>query len=61
MMVEMYTRTRRFKDCVNAFISAGFVFPKEALPAVLIDDAGKIKELIASNPGIFTGTYSLFN
>lgn len=61
MMVEMYTRTPRFKDCVKAFINAGLKFEDEALLAVLIDDAGKLEEVISSDPAIVSKTWSLFN
>jgi hypothetical protein len=61
MMVEMYTRTPRFKDCVQAFIDNGLDFEDKALLAVLIDDAGELEEIIKSDPSIVTKTYSFFN
>jgi hypothetical protein len=60
-MVEMYTRTPRFKDCVITFINAGLQFEDDALLAVLIDDAAKLETMISSDPAIITKTYSLFN
>ncbi|SHN00314.1 ankyrin repeat domain-containing protein [Mucilaginibacter sp. OK098] len=61
MMIEMYTRTPRFKDCVKAFINAGLQFEDKALLAVFIDDAEGLKELIDGDAAIVSKTYSLFN
>src|ERR1700754_786758 len=61
MMVEMYTRTPRFKDCVQAFINAGLEFEDKALLAVLIDDAPKLEELITHDPVLVSKTYALHN
>ncbi|WPU93558.1 ankyrin repeat domain-containing protein [Mucilaginibacter sabulilitoris] len=61
-MVEMYSRGPRFKDCVQVFIDAGLDFEDQALLAVLIDDAGKLKSVINANPNqAVQKTYSLFN
>jgi hypothetical protein len=60
-MVEMYTRTPRFKDCVKAFIDAGLIFDDQALLAVLIDDAESLAELIKSDSDIISKTYSQYN
>jgi len=60
-MVEMYFRSPRFKDCVQAFIDAGLKFDEEELLAVLTDEAEKLAALIANNPSIISKTYSLFN
>jgi hypothetical protein len=61
MMVEMYTRTPRFKECVQAFIDHGLVFEDEALLAVLIDDSEKLEELVKAARFIVHKTYALFN
>src|ERR1700760_4932723 len=61
MLVEMYTRTSRFKDCVQEFINAGLVFDDEALLAVFTDDDAKLEELIAADPALTGKTYSLYN
>jgi hypothetical protein len=61
MMVEMYTRTPRFKDCVQAFIDHGLQFAPEELLDVFIDDAGKLEDLLKNNPGLVHKTFSLFN
>ncbi|MDB4905145.1 MAG: hypothetical protein JWQ63_4426 [Mucilaginibacter sp.] len=60
-MVEMYTRTPRFKDCVKAFIDHGLEFEDKALLAVLTDNAYKLEEAVKNDPAIVSKTYSLFN
>jgi hypothetical protein len=60
-MVEMYTRTPRFKECVKIFIEHGLEFDDKALLAVLIDDSIKLEELVKSDQSIINKTYSLFN
>jgi len=60
-MVEMYTRTPRFKDCVKAFIDAGLEFEDKALLAVFIDDARQLEKLMGTNSGITSKTYSFYN
>jgi hypothetical protein len=61
-MVEMYTRSPRFRDCILAFINAGLNFEDKALLSVLIDDAEKLKEVISHDPAAaITKTYSVFN
>jgi hypothetical protein len=56
-MIEMYTRTPRFKDCVKAFVNAGLLFEDKALLAVLIDDAEQLEEILKSDQSIITKTY----
>jgi len=60
-MVEMYTRTPRFNECVNVFMRAGLAFENKALLAVFLDDAEKLKTIISGKPSVITETYSLFN
>jgi len=60
-MIEMYTRTPRFKDCVNEFIKAGLRFDDKALLAVLVDDDQQLKPLIIADPGLVNKTFSLYN
>jgi hypothetical protein len=60
-MIEMYTRTPRFSECVDVFVQAGLVFENKALLAVFLDNAEKLKEIISNNPSVITETYSLFN
>lgn len=61
MMVEMYTRTARFRDCVKTFINYGLNFEDKALLAVLTDDAVKLEELINDDEAVITKTYTTFN
>ncbi len=60
-MVEMYTRTPRFKECIRLFVKAGLQFREEALLAVLLDDEPKLKKIILHNPDTISTIYSLFN
>lgn len=61
MMVEMYTRTPRFKDCVRVFVEHGLQFDDQALLSVLLDDAGELEKIVEADPGVVFKTYSLFN
>jgi hypothetical protein len=60
-MIEMYTRTPRFKDCVQAFIDHGLKSEPRELLAVFIDDATKLEAMIKADPALVSKTYSLFN
>ena len=60
-MVEMYTRTPRFKDCVKVFVLAGLEFAEPSLLSVFLDDAEKLKSLILINPDLVKATFSLFH
>jgi hypothetical protein len=60
-MIEMYTRTPRFKECVNVFVRTGLVFENEELLAVFLDDAEKLESIISVRPSVVTETFSLFN
>jgi ankyrin repeat protein len=60
-MVEMYTRTPRFKTCVQAFIDHGLIFEDKALLAVFADNAEKLEELLKVDQSIVIQTYNLFN
>jgi hypothetical protein len=59
-LVEMYTRTPRFKECVKAFVQAGLVFENQSLLAVLLDDAKKLEEMLAASSIVAFETFSLF-
>jgi hypothetical protein len=61
MMVEMYTRGPRFKDCIKAFIDAGLEFADQALLAVLSHDADKLATIFEHDRTKVSATYSLFN
>ena len=61
MMVEMYTRTPRFKNCVQAFIDAGLEFEDKALLSVFIDDAETLEKLLSVDGSIASKTYATYN
>jgi len=58
-MIEMYTRTPRFKECVKLFVQAGLEFEDKVLLYVLMDDADKLKEAIQHDPPVLKKQYSL--
>jgi hypothetical protein len=59
-MVEMYTRTPRFKDCIKVFVDAGLQFDDQPLLSVVLDDSEKLKELLRHHPAIIDSRYALF-
>ncbi len=61
LMVEMYTRTPRFKDCVQAFIDHGLQFEPTELLSVFVDDADALEMQIKSDELLVNKTYALFN
>lgn len=60
-MLEMYTRTPRFKDCVNAFVRAGLVFKHQSLLSVFLDDAERLRRIIVESPDVINERFSLLN
>jgi hypothetical protein len=60
-MVEMYTRTSRFKECIEAFVHAGLQYPDKALLYVLMDDAEKLQGVIDQDPDTVFSIHSEFN
>lgn len=61
LMVEMYLRSPRFKDCIQAFIDHGLKFEPKELLAVFTDDAAALESMIKEEPALVYKTYSLFN
>jgi hypothetical protein len=61
MMVEMYTRSPKFKECVQAFIDHGLEFEDKALLAVLTDKPAKLEKLLKADQAIIYKTYNLYN
>ncbi|SDF69181.1 ankyrin repeat domain-containing protein [Mucilaginibacter sp. P25] len=61
MMVEMYARGPRFKDCVRAFIDAGLEYHDEPLLAVLAHDEAMLKQALTTDPYAVSKTYFLYN
>jgi hypothetical protein len=60
-MIEMYTRTPRFQECVNEFVRAGLQYENQALLSVFRDDPGELKELLQQEPNLISASYSLYN
>jgi len=60
-MVEMYTRTPRFKDCVKVFVDRGLEFEDKALLAVFMDDATELEKIIAQDPAAVSKNHSGYN
>ena len=58
-MINMYTRTPRFKDCINAFVEYGLEFRDKALLSVLLDDAILLENYLKEEPEIITAKYPL--
>ncbi|WP_121810738.1 ankyrin repeat domain-containing protein [Mucilaginibacter kameinonensis] len=61
MMVEMYARGPRFKDCVRAFIDAGLEYEDKALLAVLAHDEEMLKQILNTGASTVDKAYSLYN
>src|SRR5436305_6570454 len=59
-MVEMYTRTPVFKDCVQIFVNEGLHFKHQSLLAVFLDDAQKLEKIIGGSENIVTERFSIF-
>jgi len=59
-MVEMYTRTGRFKDCVKVFVNAGLIFEHQSLLAIFLDDAQKLEEIIVASLNVVDERFSIF-
>ena len=58
-LITMYTRTPRFKDCVQVFVDFGLEFEDKALLSVLLDDENELDMLIRHNPAIVNSLYTL--
>ena len=58
-LISEYTRSPRFKDCVNAFVKHGLDFHDDVLLAVLSDNAGSLDKQLAANPVLVEKRYTL--
>jgi hypothetical protein len=58
-LTSEYTRTPRFKDCVQAFVDNGLRFEDKALLSVLLNDANSLTSHLHQNPSIISTSYSL--
>src|ERR1700759_3279297 len=59
-LIEMYTRTPRFKDCVKVFVEAGLIFENQSLLAIFLDDAQKLEKIIVSSGNVVAERFSIF-
>ena len=58
-LTSEYTRTPRFKDCVQTFVDFGLKFQDKALLAVLLDDAVVLNDQLTSTPELASRKYTL--
>lgn len=58
-LVNMYTRSPRFKDCIKAFVEYGLQFSDKVLLAVLTDDASTLAQLLQADPAAAEKKYTL--
>jgi len=57
-LLDMYTRTSRFKECVKAFVDYGLDFDDEILLSVLLDDAVSLEKYLQNDPAILSKKHS---
>lgn len=58
-LISEYTRSPRFQQCVQVFVSYGMQFPDKALLAVLLNDASALYDLIHADRTVLTAQYTL--
>ena len=58
-LVGMYTRTPRFKDCVQVLVDAGLQWDDELLLATLLNNAGALESILQKNPAAVNKKYTL--
>jgi len=49
-LIEMYTRSSRFAACLRVMLDAGGTLDDAFLEAILLDDAGRLGEILAVSP-----------
>ena len=59
ILIEMYTRSDRFGDCLTVLIEAGAQVSDQSLLAVLRDDPGSLQEEISRDAGIVARRYNI--
>lgn len=60
-LLEMYTRSPRFPQCLQTLLDGGAVFADAALKAVLLDDAASLRQAIGENRSILESRVTLRN
>lgn len=58
-LINMYLRSPRFKDCIQAFVDHGLQFDDKLLLAVLLDDGITLGKLLSDNKDLVQKKYSL--
>lgn len=58
-MINMYLRSRDFKNCIQVFVDFGLKFDDKVLLAVLLDDATSLDRLLTANKELLLKKYSL--
>lgn len=58
-LVNMYTRSTRFKDCIKAFVAYGLEMEDKVLLAVLMDDAPWLAQQLQQQPAALSKKYTL--
>ena len=69
ILIEMYTRSYRFADCLRVMMAAGAGIGDPLLEAALLDDDGALRHVLAESPldigrklcpwGAYTSCYSV--
>jgi hypothetical protein len=57
-LINMYTRSPKFKDCVKTFVDFGLHFDDKILLAVLLDDAKSLENFLQNDPQIISRKYT---
>ena len=47
-LIEMYTRSSRFAECLRVMLDAGGTLDDAFLEAILLNDAGRLGEILAT-------------
>ena len=58
-LIEMYTRSSRFAECLRVMLDAGGKFDDPFLEALLLDDTGCLREILATSPNEIRRTLHL--
>jgi len=59
LLIEMYTRSPKFADCLRVMLDAGATVGDPLLEAILLDDRPQLMTLIAADPRIVDRRFSL--
>ena len=49
-LIEMYTRSSRFSDCLDLLLKAGASLDNPLLEAILLDDRARLSEILRESP-----------